>query len=72
MTIDKPNRLLAPTTPRLSAQQWADRGNALLAGTLATSKGDYLTPRADVRWVVRDGKCVIECCEPSRKSLTNG
>ncbi len=46
--------------PKRTPQEWADRGNRVLLGIEATTKGEFQTPRHDVHWVVRDGRCVIE------------
>jgi hypothetical protein len=54
------NRLAKSEAPqKLSAQQWCDRGNAVLAGTEATTKGEYLPPRNDVHWFVENGRPTI-------------
>lgn len=49
--------------PKLSAQEWCDRGNRILAGiepmTGKNHAGEYMR-RDDVRWVVKNGRCVIE------------
>jgi hypothetical protein len=51
------------TRPKMSAQDWADRGNRILDGqepmTCKKHAGQFMR-RDDVRWVVRDGRCVIE------------
>jgi len=52
--------------PKRSAQDWCDRGNALLAGLIPFEHGKQFAgtyqspPRTDVRWVVRNGRPVIE------------
>ena len=55
-----PLKIVETPRVRMTAQDWAARGNRILAGTEPTTKGEYLPPRHDVRWVVRDGRCVIE------------
>jgi hypothetical protein len=45
--------------PKRSPQEWCDRGNALLAGTEPTTKGEYPKPRTDVEWKVWDGRVTI-------------
>jgi hypothetical protein len=44
---------------KLTAQQWCDRGNAILAGTEPTTKGEFLLPRHDVHWFVENGRATI-------------
>jgi hypothetical protein len=49
----------AQTRQKMSAQDWADRGNRILAGHEPLKDGSFMY-RNDVRWVVRDGRCAIE------------
>jgi len=58
MTTNRLARSEAPT--KRSAKEWADRGNRVLRGEEPNTKGEYEVPRYDVRWSVRDGRCVIE------------
>lgn len=59
------NPLALVETPKskMTAEDWAERGNRILAGidpyTCKKYAGEYHR-RDDVRWVVRNGRCVIE------------
>ena len=54
------NRLAKSEAPsRRTPEEWVEHGNQMLAGIIATSKGDYLK-RNDVRWVLRDGQPVLD------------
>jgi hypothetical protein len=55
---DRLNNAESSATKR-TAQDWADRGNRILAGHEPLKDGSFMY-RNDVRWVVRDGRCTIE------------
>ena len=42
-----------------TASEWCDRGNNLLAGTEATTKGEFLYPRRDIYWFVENNRPTI-------------
>lgn len=50
---------LADKPHKMTAQDWADRGNRILDGKEPRTKDGSYMFRDDVRWVVRDGRCVI-------------
>lgn len=53
------DRLAKAAPVRRTAQEWCDRGNAILAGVEPTTKGEYDPPRNDVHWFVQDGRPTI-------------
>jgi hypothetical protein len=49
--------------PKLSAQEWCDRGNRILAGIEPMTKGKFAGEymhRTDIRWVVVNNHPAIE------------
>lgn len=63
MSTNPIKQRIPESKPKLSAQEWCDRGNRILAGiepmTEGKHAGEYMR-RTDVHWVLRDGRCVIE------------
>ena len=58
--VEGPTRPLAPKDQAERQRFWIERGNRILWGEEATSKGDFLTPRRDLEWVCRNGSYAIE------------
>ena len=53
-------RTLTPADPIERQRFWIERGNRILWGEEPTSKGDFLAPRRDLHWVIRNGSYSIE------------
>lgn len=53
-------RVVAPSDPIERQRFWIERGNRILWGQEPTSKGDFLRPRTDLHWVIRNGSYSIE------------
>ena len=54
------NPIKPKVQPKRTPEEWVERGNRLLAGVEPTMKGEYLTPRHDVHWILRNGVPTIE------------
>lgn len=68
------NRLAKAEAPqvKMTPEEWADRGNRILAGVEPYAHPKYVGQfhrRDDVRWVVRNGHCVIEWVRPPSGSM---
>jgi hypothetical protein len=49
-----------PNDPKERIRFWIERGNRILWGEEATSKGDYLTPRRDLEWAWNNGSYFLQ------------
>ena len=53
-------RVVAPSDPAERRRFWIERGNRILWGQEATSKGDFLPPRHDLEWAWANGSYFIQ------------
>jgi hypothetical protein len=60
--IGNPLKIVETKRPKMTAQEWCDRGNRILAGidpmTEGKCAGEYMR-RDDVCWFVENGRVVI-------------
>lgn len=56
--LNKSNAIQVPSDPAERQRFWINRGNRILWGQEATSKGDYLN-RPEYEWASKDGHYYI-------------